>query len=472
MSHPLTPEDPRRLDRFTLVARLGEGGQGVVYLGLTPEGEQVAVKVLRADASGDARTRLTREFSAITDVASFCTARVLAASVEGRRPYIVSEFVDGPSLQERVGERGPLRGGDLERLMVGTATALAAIHSAGVIHRDFKPANVLLGPDGPRVVDFGIARIAENPTITSGLIGTPAYLAPEQLSGVPVTPAADIFAWASTMVFAATGQAAFGSDSVAAVLGRVLHHHPDLSSIPERLRAPLADCLAKDPLARPDAQQLLIRLVGPASSSTASQSRPFPTPSPGGYSAAPTQPGRVGRGGRGRLIGVIAGAAAVLLVGGVAVWQLTSPSADPGGERGTDAAPATSSRSSDEPTGAEPEESPSESKAADNGGTVIPAGFHGTWRGNIKNTKTATNYDITVMLARGERKGRWEEPANSCSGDLAVRSVSGSTLTVRLENIDGACVPGDITLTKNGNAIDYEWSDDLGIFTYVGVLQK
>ncbi|TMR15092.1 serine/threonine-protein kinase, partial [Nonomuraea zeae] len=259
---PLTPDDPAALGGFRLAGRLGEGGQGVVYLAHAPSGEPVAIKLLSA-GDKQTRARLARELEALEGVASFCTARVLDVSTGGPRPFVVSEFVDGPSVADRVRERGPLRGGELERLMVGTATALAAIHAAGIVHRDFKPANVLLGPDGPRVVDFGIARAEGAATMTSGLIGTPAYLAPEQISGMPAAPASDVFAWAASMLYAATGTSPFGADTVPAVLHRVLHAEPDLSALPPRLRGPIAACLDKDPARRPTAQQLMVSLVGP-----------------------------------------------------------------------------------------------------------------------------------------------------------------------------------------------------------------
>jgi len=152
-SKPLEPGDPVRLGRFELLGRLGEGGQGVVYLGRGPNPgeERVAVKVLRSTADAEVLERLARELDAIHQVQPFVTAGVIEASAEGDRRFVVSEFIDGPSLQERVDARGPLPEGDLQRLAVGTATALTAIHGAGVVHRDFKPANVLLGPDGPRV---------------------------------------------------------------------------------------------------------------------------------------------------------------------------------------------------------------------------------------------------------------------------------------------------------------------------------
>jgi predicted Ser/Thr protein kinase len=279
---PLEPGDPPRLGRFELLGRLGEGGQGVVYLGRGPGPgeERVAVKVLRSTADADVLERLARELDAIHQVQPFVTAGVIEASAEGERRYVVSEFIDGPSLQERVDARGPLPEGDLQRLAVGTATALTAIHGAGVVHRDFKPANVLLGPDGPRVVDFGIARLTDASTITSGLIGTPSYVAPEQLAGARPTSAVDIFAWAVTMIYAATGRLAFGADSVPAVMHRILYEEPDVSGLPPSLRPVALECLDKDPGRRPSARDLLLRLVDP-SAQRAAAAAPGPPASPG-----------------------------------------------------------------------------------------------------------------------------------------------------------------------------------------------
>jgi eukaryotic-like serine/threonine-protein kinase len=262
---PLKPGDPERLGSYTLTARLGEGGQGVVYLGRSTAGEQVAVKLLRADLAQDdvARSRFLRELDAVKRVARFCTAQVLDADVDGDRPYIVSEYVPGPSLYQLVSTESPRSGADLERLAIGTVTALVAIHQAGIVHRDFKPQNVLIGPDGPRVIDFGIARALDAAaTMTNSAIGTPAYMAPEQLSGQEITPAADLFSWASTMVYAATGQAPFGQDTVMAVIHRIVNEAPDLGAMEEPLRGIVADCLAKDPARRPHTQALLMRLLG------------------------------------------------------------------------------------------------------------------------------------------------------------------------------------------------------------------
>ncbi|MEU6425829.1 serine/threonine-protein kinase [Microbispora sp. NPDC046973] len=270
---PLQPGDPTRLGPFVLSGRLGEGGQGVVYFGQDQAGERAAVKLLHVKFSGDAtaRSRFARELRAAQRVASFCTARVLAADLEGDTPYIASEFIDGRSLREAVEESGPLTGSGLERLAVGTATALTAIHQAGIVHRDFKPDNVLLAVDGPRVVDFGIARILDSTaTITSRAIGTPAYMAPEQISGGKVGPPADVFSWASTIAYAATGDVVFGGNSIAVVLNRILNHDIDTGMLPEPLGGVVRACLRKSPDERPTADQILMRLLGRAVSGDAS----------------------------------------------------------------------------------------------------------------------------------------------------------------------------------------------------------
>ncbi|WP_208868721.1 protein kinase domain-containing protein [Microbispora triticiradicis] len=281
--------DPARLGPFTLVDRLGEGGQGVVFLGHGPQGEQVAVKLLhtRLTADPEARERFLREVALAQRVAPFCTAPVLHADLAGNQPYIVSEFVPGPSLRQLVDREGPRRGAALERLAISTATALAAIHRAGITHRDFKPANVLMGPEGPVVIDFGVARAFDSPqaTATGASIGTPAYLAPEVLSGGTAGAPADMFAWGVTMVFAATGRPAFGADSIPSVITRILRDEPDLGDLAAPLRDIVAACLSKDPAPRPSAQDVVSRLTGQA------HLTPPPPPLPPARAAAP--PGHV-----------------------------------------------------------------------------------------------------------------------------------------------------------------------------------
>ncbi|MFI7133869.1 serine/threonine-protein kinase [Nonomuraea sp. NPDC050153] len=320
------PEDLRQIGPYRLVGVLGRGGQGTVYLGQGSSNEQVAVKVLHAGAAADenARRRFLREAEAARQVAPFCTARVLDTGLVGGRPYIVSEHIPGPSLDLLVRTEGPRSGSGLERLAVATLTALAAIHRAGIVHRDFKPHNVIMGPEGPVVIDFGIARVTAQ-TATHSVVGTPVYMAPEQFGGAPVTPAADLFSWATSMIYAATGQQAFRGDTFPVIMHAILTRDPDLSSVPQELRPTLAACLVKDPTARPSAAALLRRLTGDEPSAPLAQwpaahaamgmpeaeqliLRPHPSPQESGTPRPP--PG----GGRSKKIGLAVGAGAVALV--------------------------------------------------------------------------------------------------------------------------------------------------------------
>ncbi|MFD1546813.1 serine/threonine-protein kinase [Nonomuraea guangzhouensis] len=260
-AQPLRTGDPRRLGAYELSGRLGEGGQGVVYLGTRIE-DVYAVKLLHGPV-GDEKLAFLREVELAKQVARFCTAQVVDAGFDEGRPYIVSEYVDGPSLQREVAITGPRRGAALERLAVSTITALAAIHRAGIVHRDFKPQNVLLGPDGPRVIDFGLARALDAAATVSGRgVGTPAYMAPEQITASALTGAADVFSWGATMCFAANASAPFGQDSVAPVLHRILTAPPELGRLDGRLRELVMACLDKDARNRPASRELLLALLG------------------------------------------------------------------------------------------------------------------------------------------------------------------------------------------------------------------
>ncbi|WP_026118918.1 protein kinase domain-containing protein [Nocardiopsis ganjiahuensis] len=261
----LLPSDPSAFGEYSVTGRLGKGGQGVVYLAEDASGDEYAVKVLNDQWSADAdlRKRFEKEVRAAQRVASFCTAAIIDAQLDSDPPYVVSEFVPGKDLQETVAKGKTVRGAALQRLAVSTATALVAIHKAGIVHRDFKPGNVLLGPDGPRVIDFGIARVDDGTaTMTNSIVGTPSYMAPEQIEGRGITDKCDIFAWGCVIAFSSTGRAPFGSDTVPAVVHRVVSAPPDLDGVDDELRPIVESCLDKDPSKRPNAQTLLMRLLG------------------------------------------------------------------------------------------------------------------------------------------------------------------------------------------------------------------
>ncbi|MDL4777476.1 serine/threonine-protein kinase [Actinomadura xylanilytica] len=265
----LRPEDPRELGPYRLIARLGRGGMGTVFLGEDGSGRRVAVKVINRELAGETAflDRFRQEVTAARQVRRFCTAPVIDAELDRQPPYVVTEYIEGPSLEHAVAERGPLPGSDLEGLAVGVATALAAIHAAGIVHRDLKPANVLLSATGPRVIDFGIARAldaADGPTRTGQFIGTPAYIAPEILRGEPVTAASDVFSWGCVVAYAGTGSAPFTGVTVPEIFYRVAHGDPVLDGLDAGLRDIVAAALDKDPRNRPSNQELLSRLVGHA----------------------------------------------------------------------------------------------------------------------------------------------------------------------------------------------------------------
>ncbi|MFF5264861.1 serine/threonine-protein kinase [Actinomadura viridis] len=308
-ARPLRDGDPERVGDYEVTGFLGEGGMGSVYLGRGPAGP-VAVKVVRADHARNPhfRERFRRETASALRVPRFCTAEVLDADPDADPPYLVTEYIDGPTLDEAVGGGGPLRRAELEQLGVSMAAALTGIHGAGVVHRDLKPGNVLLSRMGPRVIDFGIASALDSAfglTATGQIVGTPAYMAPEQLEGESATAAGDVFAWGAVMAFAATGRRAFGTGPAQAVAYRIVHGDPDLEGIEEPLRSVIADALAKDPARRPTAHDLLARL-GVADGETTA--RPGARPGPGG------PPARAVAGRRGVLTGILAVGGALLAV--------------------------------------------------------------------------------------------------------------------------------------------------------------
>jgi serine/threonine protein kinase len=258
---PLTGDDPAEIAGYQLRARLGSGGMGRVYLALTPAGRPVALKVVRPDLGGDAefRRRFRQEVDASRRVHGMYTAQVLDAGPDASPPWLVTAYVPGLSLQQAVAAHGPMPEQTVFVLLAGVAEALAAIHAAGIVHRDLKPSNVLLAPDGPRVIDFGIARAADSTVLTGTgmVIGSPAFMAPEQVKGQAITQAADVFALGAVAVFAATGRSAFGDGADMGILYRVMHEEPDMSGCPPRLRDVVGCCLAKDPAARPSPAEII-----------------------------------------------------------------------------------------------------------------------------------------------------------------------------------------------------------------------
>jgi serine/threonine protein kinase len=501
MGDPLRPEDPSQLGRFRLIERLGEGGQGIVYLGEDPNNNRrVAVKVLKTGADAEARARLAHEMAAAQRVRPFCTARVIDFSFDGARPFIVSEFIDGPSLYNHVLDNGPMRDGELERLLVNTATALVAIHRARIVHRDLKPANVLLGRDGPRVVDFGIAKPGDQHTHTGQLIGTPSYFSPEQLNGAKATYASDVFAWAGTMVFAAGGHPPFGpfpqdGDNIAVILGRIMHAEPNLSEIPSEWLPLLRRCLDKDPAQRPTAREVYDALVD---SDLDVDVPPVPapelTPPPMAQRQMPPHLGRDIT-----QLPVAEPAAPV-------PYFLNPMGSEPTGPRHSETVPPFQ-----QPPGFPPLETtpppfvPSATtpprrkrrtgrmlvvlillaavagtgwflsgrkSPTDSGG--VPQKYAGTWAGKVQLTNgvNVDSYDTTITLS-GSRIGGVEIPYLTCNQALNLKSAEDNQLTFSLDGGSQACPIGDVVLSLDGVTLNFHLAGRAGNYqTGSGSLKK
>ncbi|KUP96492.1 WD40 repeat domain-containing serine/threonine protein kinase [Thermobifida cellulosilytica] len=261
---PLQSGDPERVGPYRLVGRLGAGGMGQVFLAHSPGGRPVVVKVIRPEYAADReyRARFAREVEAARRVGGFHTAQVIAADPDADPPWMATAYVPGPSLQQAVQQRGELSEHALRPLAAGLIEGLEAIHSCGLVHRDFKPGNIILAADGPRIIDFGIARPTDASTMTTGgaVMGTLAYMSPEQVGGGPVGPPSDVFSLGSVLAFAATGQSPFGVDSIGEVVMRIVSKPPELPQLPDDLRRLIHSCWQQDPEQRPTTADLLAQL--------------------------------------------------------------------------------------------------------------------------------------------------------------------------------------------------------------------
>ncbi|MGZ4485827.1 MAG: serine/threonine-protein kinase, partial [Nocardioidaceae bacterium] len=260
-----SPQPPgTRVRDYRLLTQIGEGGMGVVHLAQAPDGRRVALKVLRPHVVGDreARERLAREVASLRRVTSPRVAEVLDADPWGETPFVATRYVPGLSLHQHLREEGPITGADLRWFAACLAEAVIAVHSVGVLHRDIKPSNVLLEGRSPVLIDFGLARLAEDPrlTQTGWLLGTPGYLAPEILYGDDATAASDVHSWAATVAFAATGRPPFGGGPAMAIMDRVRRGEHDLSGSPDDVRPLVERSLAPDPRDRPELAALLATL--------------------------------------------------------------------------------------------------------------------------------------------------------------------------------------------------------------------
>ncbi|MFE2320512.1 PQQ-binding-like beta-propeller repeat protein, partial [Streptomyces sp. NPDC059441] len=325
----LSTGDPESIGGYTLLGRLGAGGMGVVYLGVSASGRQVAVKLVHGSYAQEEefRTRFRQEIAAARRVSGAFTAPVVDADPDADRPWMATLYVPGLSLAEVVKKDGPLSRRELRALGLGLTEALRDIHRAGLVHRDLKPANVLMTEDGPRVIDFGISRAADNQilTMTGRVIGTPPFMSPEQLASPrDVTPASDVFSLGSLMVFAAVGTGPFDANSPYLTGFQVMYEPPDLDGVPEALLRIVERCLDKDPAARPELADLHRMLQAlPESDATAppkarESAKPRPRPTPQG--AATTPPGAAtgtGEGRRARML--LTGLGATLAIMGLSI---------------------------------------------------------------------------------------------------------------------------------------------------------
>ena len=458
---PLTSDDPSRVGNYRLHARLGAGGMGAVYLAFTPGGRPVALKMIRPELAGkvDFRNRFRQEVEAARRVHGFYTAQVLDADPDASPPWLATAFVPGPSLQEAVSTHGRLPVDTVLVLMAGVAEALQVIHDAGVVHRDLKPSNVVLAPDGPRVIDFGIARAADAGPLTGGglRIGSPQYMAPEQVAESPVGPATDLFALGSVAAYAALGRPAFGEGGALPVMYRVLHEPADLSGCPFPLRSIIEHCLAKRAGDRPSAAEVISRCrevtagrtgqiaqpwlpPGIAPAITNGQQRRTPATGPAPVAAEPTaRPTAellMSRRRRFAWPAALTLGLLLLVVAAALTWLAgrNSPAEHSGAGHASGPAAAVS-------------------------------WLAGTWTGSASQpTGVVTHWSAELTFTRSGRAGTFRFPSLGCSGTLIVTGVTATTASV-YENLTRdprkVCAPGGfMTLYRSGGTgMRMKWRD-------------
>jgi len=415
---PLGPDDPRRVGRYRLSGRIADYpadlGPTNSYAARLPDGSMASIALLGKDwaAGGAARDRFTAEARAARRVAPFCAARVLDAGFDGDEPYLVSEFVEGPSLTEAVGAEGSFAEADLAALAVGTATGLTAVHQAGLVHGDFGPDHVVLGAEGPRIVHFSI---------------TPPYGS--------ATPSADMLAWAQTILFAAAGRPAIGPQ--------------DLNFLPELLRNTVAACLAPDPASRPPARGVVTALLGrsdPAAGLLAegtrqarAAARGFPRASPG--RATEEFPAITRSSATARRVGWVSACVACVAAIAAASTFIFMHHQGSGSN-------ALRSSSDNRAASSAKEASPSPSVTA-----TIPAALAGAWSGEVHQTDPVVQVTVTITLAGGSSAGTISYAELKCSGHLQLVSAAGGQLTLdeAISTGQQSCTGGVVTLTQQAN---------------------
>jgi serine/threonine protein kinase len=450
---PLVAGDPRTLGGYEIRGRIGSGGMGAVYLGAAQDGRALAIKVIRPEWVGDHefRTRFRREVAAATRVRSRQTAAVIDYDVDGPTPWLATEYVPGPTLAHVVAEVGALPEPAVRELVAGLARALDAIHAEGLVHRDVKPANVLLGPAGPCLLDLGIVADPDGTSLTTtGMqVGTPQYMSPEQALGEQVSAATDIWSLGAVAYAAATGRPPFGAGASAAVGMRVVNDEPRLEMLPPGLRGLVGACLAKDPAARPTTPTLLAAATQPVDgtdlSSAATELRavdavpPVPT-SPDPQAGTTRPPGR-------KRAGLVAGlvGAVLVLAGGVSAAAAWWPDGDT--PTGAAVSPSASSEQIAQPSRSpnrRPSASPSPSKSA-----AAPSSSPGTAR------PTATAGEVDAPDAPELKT--FDGGAVSIRSDVAV----GEKITAKLDGWSPAPDGQRCTWSVGGSA-----RDNLGSCTY------